>query len=1146
METRITILTLVVVWCLMFLLTSPAQGQSMAVPVDTVSAEYDSLVLPHPVIHPSLISIHNLEGNRLSDSVDYHLSSRTLIILNHEQHYDQYFVIHTKPLSPILARPATWVDTQQVKSDYLIKSLPGGLATDASLPAWSSISYSGHFGRGINIGNNQNTTLNSNFDLQLKGSLPHGIEVVGSLSDNSIPIQPEGNSQRLQEFDKVFIQLRKDNATLIAGDHEIRNPENYFMQYYKKTKGVFAGYDSTTPTGWNQQSTINYSVSKGKFKRTTIESEEGNQGPYRLDQTGNNLFVVVLAGTERVYLDGRLLQRGELNDYTIDYNLGEITFTPRIYISATSRIIVEYEFAEQNYLRSLFAGHSTWKKNNWELGLHVYSEQDGKNAYQNNILTPENEAILAEVGDEVENLNGTSVVPWDGGFEEGVVLYQLIDTMGFSRVLDLVKQPVDVPLYTAGFSFVGPGNGDYEQKGNFSNGEVYQWVAPDPDGSSNGSYAPITRLQAPQKQQMFGFDLKKSWGPNQENQIFSEWSLTNEDLNRFSSLDKADNVGWAQYSGFSWGKSLDSARHQSFRVEGNMEWRNQTYQPVSNYRPVEFNRNWNYSAEQSTVREQLYTIRATYHDRNFKTGYGYQNFDADSLYSGQRHELNLDWTPGSFDISLYESLTQSRTSLTGSLFSRPAATLTWHGTESGDLAITTGYQGEYNAVRSRDTDSLSSRSMRFDRIYTTVDWKENHSLTLSSRTDYSTEADGFLPSFRTDDLQMQTGITGETGFIRWITTLRHLKVLQEQSIIQDDQKGWNILGQMLFAQKWFDDGWRNQGEIAVSNGKEPRRQFQYIKVETGQGQYKYVDVNNDSIQQLNEFFPAIYPDERNYIRVSTLENTLISTFNYKLKWAWNIDLAKWTTHDFWSKWSTDNSIQIENKQQRTGELSLWNIPDTALVSARQNVLTNLYFNRNGKVIQEHLGYWVRKQKDFLHTGSESFDSQEYFSKTTLLFSNRINSFIELKKRITHQSATSFAERNFRIHFLQGNHKLRWMINRTMQLEYKVGITQGKEREGTTKSSTWTNELSWQYKPDLKWSAHTTVDYSRVKFESEEQNISLEQVMLEGLRPGGNLLWELNVQRRLPNNLVVSLRYHGRKTGDASVVHTGSIQANLLF
>ena len=332
----------------------------------------------------------------------------------------------------------------------------------------------------------------------------------------------------------------------------------------------------------------------------------------------------------------------------------------------------------------------------------------------------------------------------------------------------------------------------------------------------------------------------------------------------------------------------------------------------------------------------------------------------------------------------------------------------------------------------------------------------------------------------------------------------------------------------------------------MSNGKEPRRHFQYIKVETGKGQYKYVDVNQDSIQQLNEFFPAVYPDERNYIRVTTLENALISTFNYNFKWSWNVDISKWTDHTFWSKWSTENSMQIENKQQRSGKVRLWNIPDTSLISSRQNILTNLYFNRGGSKFQEHIGYWIRKQKDFLNTGFETYDTYEYFSKSTLFYSSTVNSLVDVKRRRVTQSANSFAEKNFSLRFWELRHKLRWMLSQKMELEFETGWIGGHEEAGNHQAAIFTNELSWQFRPNLKWSAQCAMDYSRVKYVAEDVNLSLEQVMLGGLRPGGNLLWETNIQRRLPNNLVVTLRYHGRKTGETSIIHTGTVQANLLF
>src|SRR5690606_28011768 len=145
---------------------------------------------------------------------------------------------------------------QLVKNAYLIKRLPMGLESESWFPACWSISYRRRFGRAGKIGNNQNTPGNSSYAVQMRGTSPRGTAVVGSLAGSSVQIEPDGNSQRPQEFDKVFSQLKKDNATLIAGDHEIRSPDNYFMRYYKKTKGVFVSYQSDMESGWSQSSSV--------------------------------------------------------------------------------------------------------------------------------------------------------------------------------------------------------------------------------------------------------------------------------------------------------------------------------------------------------------------------------------------------------------------------------------------------------------------------------------------------------------------------------------------------------------------------------------------------------------------------------------------------------------------------------------------------------------------------------------------------------------------------------------------------------------------------------------------------------------------------------------------------------------------------
>ncbi|MBK8490784.1 MAG: hypothetical protein IPL49_07785 [Saprospirales bacterium] len=104
------------------------------------------------------------------------------------------------------------------------------------LPSYQGLNYNGSFARGISFGNRQNLVLNSRFNLQMGGIIGDGIEVQAVLSDENIPIQPEGNTQQLSEIDRIFIQLKKGNSFLTAGDYELRRPRGYFMNYLKNCK----------------------------------------------------------------------------------------------------------------------------------------------------------------------------------------------------------------------------------------------------------------------------------------------------------------------------------------------------------------------------------------------------------------------------------------------------------------------------------------------------------------------------------------------------------------------------------------------------------------------------------------------------------------------------------------------------------------------------------------------------------------------------------------------------------------------------------------------------------------------------------------------------------------------------------------------
>ena len=141
----------------------------------------------------------------------------------------------------------------------------------------NELEYNGSYGRSISLGNNQDVVLHSQFNLQANGYILDSIKLEAAITDNTIPFQPEGNTQRLQEFDQIYIRLTKNRHFLQLGDYNLESPPGYFLKFYKRVQGLYyqSGFDMG-PRSTNRFG-LSGSVSKGQFARNIFPGQEGNQ-----------------------------------------------------------------------------------------------------------------------------------------------------------------------------------------------------------------------------------------------------------------------------------------------------------------------------------------------------------------------------------------------------------------------------------------------------------------------------------------------------------------------------------------------------------------------------------------------------------------------------------------------------------------------------------------------------------------------------------------------------------------------------------------------------------------------------------------------------------------------------------------------------
>ncbi|KAA3657014.1 MAG: hypothetical protein DWQ10_14185, partial [Calditrichaeota bacterium] len=456
---------------------------------------------------------------------DYHIDfsqSRLVLPVFNFQVGDSLFISYDKLNLPL--RKTYYLHQPQPMPDSLVS--PQDISTMLRLQESegtdefsSNLTKSGSLVRGISLGSNQGLKVDSGLRMRVSGEVTEGVEIVATLTDQSTPIQPEGNTQTLQEIDKVFIMLKSRRFETTMGDYSLDFSGTEFTRYQRKLQGAMA----TVYPQKNTHITFSGAVSKGQFRTQEFQGVEGNQGPYQLTGERGQIDILVLAGTERVWIDGVQMVRGENNDYVIEYGSGEITFTRKRLITADSRITVDFQFSDERFQRNLYGMEAGTKLFNEKLAIKstLLREKDDADNPLGITLTDENRDALAGAGDGQAYTDGAIYVGAGNGS------YVVQDSV-------FVYAGIDQGDYQVRFSDLGPGNGSYGYEG-FGR---YRFA-----GEGSGRYAPVILLPTARKHDVAG--MRIDYQSTSAIKISTEFAVTDVDNNLYSGIDDGDNTGQA-------------------------------------------------------------------------------------------------------------------------------------------------------------------------------------------------------------------------------------------------------------------------------------------------------------------------------------------------------------------------------------------------------------------------------------------------------------------------------------------------------------------------------------------------------------------------------------------------------------------------
>ena len=1113
---------------------SGLQAQEITTPYKNkkIMASRDTISIDSVSVNPEFFKLQDKNGATIDPSfykIDF---QKGKLVLNENAPFlDDTLTVRFLKFPEFLTKEYSIYDQRRIVSNNLYQVSRDPIK---KFVPFDGLNTSGSITRGITVGNNQNAVVNSSLDLQITGKISDKVSLRASIQDSNIPLQEGGYSQKLDEFDQIFIELFADKWSIRAGDLFLENRKSKFLNFNKKVQGLAASFELGTE---EKKTTIFASAAlvRGQYARSTFVGEEGNQGPYKLKGPNGELYILVISGSERVYVNGILLRRGENNDYIIDYNAGEIIFTSLFPITSEMRINVEYQYSDKNYTRFVTYAGATHEQEKWSIGGYLYSENDVKNQPLQQNLSTEQIQTLVNAGDNPDLMTAPSA--YLDTFSENKILYKKTVSNGVEYFEQSTDQTVE--LYNVKFSLVGNNLGDYKLLSTTGSGRIYEYV-----GSLQGNYQPIIRLVAPMKIQIA--TVMGKYNPSEKTNVDFEFGLSNNDRNLFSSIDDGDNQGVAGKLNM---KQRLLSKKWNIDAFANYQYVEKKFQTIERLFTIEFDRDWNLTNPQGNQSLLISGLTFQLPEKGYFT-YQLEKLDFSESFSGTRHVVNGNFKLKNFTLQQNGSFLKSDGNYANSRFLRNQTQARYHFKNNW---VGGSYRLEDNNEKLIATNQLSVLSQRFSEYGAFVGRGDSTKVFVEL---------GYLN--RVND-SLQNGIvqrvnTSHSYYLKSkliqtqksdLTLFANYRNLKYEDKTREDEPSLN--SRLLYNDRFFNQLIQISTAYETTSGNIAQQEFSYIEVDPGLGVYTWNDYNKNGIQELEEFEIAVFTDQAKYVRVFLPNQIFRKTHQNKFSQSLTLNPLQWQNEKgfrkFLSYFYNQTSFLTERKLERNGsdfDFNPFASSDDDLLGLNLSFRNSFFYNRGKQKHSITYTFLSAKAKNLLSVGSQESNTSSHQLQYTHLYAKSWLLNMGAQALASSTVSENYGAKNFELNGYKLEPKVSYLFskNASWDLFYEFQTKKNKISD-FEKLDQHRFGTSFTYASEKQFTMNGEFSLYQNKFAGDEMAPVAYQ-MLEGLQPGQNMSWRLLIQKNLTQFLDVNLNYQGRKSEESKIIHTGSVQLRAYF